>query len=62
MPPSELTVHAVWKTTTTVELPDGMTPEQGREALAGGGLPEWLAEQLDTTTAELTDWEVSGRA
>jgi hypothetical protein len=47
----ELIIRATWKSSHRVEVPDNYE--------FTGGLDEEWADQIDTSTAELTDWEVT---
>ncbi len=53
-----VTVHCTWKSTTDVEIPDEIPDEDVPDEI--GSLQQWFAEQLDTATAELTDWDIGG--
>lgn len=48
----ELRITCTWRSTHTVEVPDDYQP--------GGTLDEEWADQVDATTAELTDWGWEG--
>ncbi len=55
--PKTIKVTTYWRATDTVELPEGMTQEEGRAICNRGVFPEWLANGVDTSGAEITDWE-----
>lgn len=48
----EIRVRTFWEASHTVEVPDDYEPE--------GGLDEEWADQVDSGTAELVDWEWRG--
>jgi hypothetical protein len=53
---NEIQIEATWRTLQTVEVPDGADADEARDAIKRGELPEWAAEQIDASAAELTDW------
>jgi hypothetical protein len=52
----EIQIEATWRSVHCVEVPDGINADDARDAIRGGALPEWAAEQIDSGTAELVDW------
>lgn len=50
-------VTATWRSTQTLEVPEGMDPQEATERINGGDL-ELLVElgDVDTATAELVDF------
>jgi hypothetical protein len=47
-----VTVTATWRSTTEVEVPDDYE--------FNGSIDEVWAEQIDSASAELVDWDVEG--
>lgn len=42
-----------------IEVPDHLDVEEVIDEINQGGMPEWAAEQIDSGTAELVDWNAS---
>lgn len=48
----EITITSVWHATTRVEVPKGWRPPSTLD-----GWPDGVLDQVDTTGAELVDWD-----
>lgn len=55
---TEIAITAVWKSHHTIEVPTE-DADRIRDTIRAGGLPEEAADQIDASTAELTDWDLS---
>lgn len=53
---AEIQIEATWRTVQTVEVPDDVDADAAAAAIRRGDLPEWAAEQIDASMAELVDW------
>jgi hypothetical protein len=53
---NEVMIFCTWKSSARVEIPEGMTKEEAIQAI-NSDLPEWAAEQINSSTAELVDWD-----
>lgn len=54
----EITINATWRSTVRVAVPDDVDLEEAIAAVNSGDFPDWI--EFDSSTAELTDWEVAG--
>lgn len=52
-------VESAWKSTTTVNVPDGHDPNEVFAALNRGEMPACVADQITTAGATLTSWSAS---